>query len=196
MKISVLRKATAFAAAAVIALSGCTAKGKQAQNAETDAPAPKALVCYFSATGTTRAQAERLAEIAGADIYEIAPKTPYTDADLNWRDSLSRSTVEMHDRAFRPELADSAANVADYEIVYIGYPNWWHTAPTIINTFIETYNLEGKTLVPFMTSGGGDITNSEKDLKEAYPTLKWAKGLLMNDVTDEEIAEWVKTTAK
>lgn len=102
----------------------------------------------------------------------------------------------MHNRAFRPELADSAANVADYEIVYIGYPNWWHTAPTIINTFIETYNLEGKTLVPFMNSGGGDITNSEKDLKEAYPTLKWAKGLLMNDVTDEEIAEWVKTTAK
>ena len=196
MKINVLRKATAFAAAAVIALSGCTAMGTQAQNAETDAPAPKALVCYFSATGTTRAQAERLAEIAGADIYEIAPKTPYTHADLNWRDSLSRSTVEMHNRAFRPELADSAANVADYEIVYIGYPNWWHTAPTIINTFIETYNLEGKTLVPFMTSGGGDITNSEKELHEAYPDLTWGKGLLMNHVDDAELTEWVNKYVK
>lgn len=196
MKISILRKATALAAAAVIALSGCTAKGKQAQNAETDASAPKSLVCYFSATGTTRAQAERLAKMIGADIYEIAPKIPYTEADLDWRDSLSRSTVEMHDRAFRPELADTAANVADYEVIYIGYPNWWHTAPTIINTFVEAYDLKGKTLVPFMTSGGGDIAESERDLREAYPGLKWAKGLLMNDVTDEEIAEWVKASGK
>lgn len=152
----------------------------------------KAIVCYFSATGTTAAAAKRIAKIAGADIYEIAPATRYTAQDLDWIDSLSRSYVEMHNRTIRPALKDSVTDLSGYSIVYIGYPNWWNTHPTIINTFIEANDLKGKIIVPFMTSGGSNIINSEKELREQYPAQTFGRGMLMNGKTDSEIAQWIK----
>ncbi len=150
----------------------------------------KAIVCYFSATGTTADAARRIAEIAGGDIHEIAPAEKYTSTDLDWTDSLSRSYIEMHNRTFRPALKDSVTDLSEYSVVYIGYPNWWNTHPTIISTFIENNNLHGKTIVPFMTSGGSNIINSEKELKEQYPDLSFGEGMLMNGKSDEEIKEW------
>ena len=155
-------------------------------------PEEKAIVCYFSATGTTADAARRIAEIAGADVHEIAPAGKYTSADLDWTDSLSRSYVEMHNRTFRSALKDSVTDLSEYSVVFIGYPNWWNTHPTIINTFIESNKLQGKTIVPFMTSGGSNITNSEKELKEQYPSLIFEKGLLMNGRSDKEIEEWIE----
>lgn len=175
-----------LAIAGVFASSACSNK-KNNMSTEDN----KMIVCYFSATGTTAAQAKRIADMTGAGLYEIVPETAYTAADLDWTDSLSRSSVEMHNRAFRPALKDSVVNLADYDVVFIGYPNWWNTCPTIINTFIESAHLNGKTVVPFMTSGGSNITNSEKELSESYPGIKWKKGLLMNGVSDDQIKDWI-----
>ncbi len=175
--------------AIVLPLISC---GQSKKGTEMEQDDSKAVVCYFSATGTTEAAAKRIAQIAGAELYEIVPDERYTAADLDWTDSLSRSSVEMRNRAMRPALKDSVADLSEYSVVYIGYPNWWNTHPTIINTFIESNNLAGKTIVPFMTSGGSNITNSEKELKEQYPTLTFGKGLLMNGKTDDEIKEWTK----
>lgn len=155
-------------------------------------PEAKAIVCYFSATGTTADAAQRIAKFAGADIHEIAPAEKYTSADLDWTDSLSRSYVEMHNRTFRPALKDSVTDLSDYTVVYIGYPNWWNTHPTIINTFIENNNLQGKTIVPFMTSGGSNIINSEQELKVQYPSLNFGKGMLMNRRSNKEVEEWIE----
>ena len=172
-------------------LAACTQK-KQDSAATAIENNSNVMVCYSSATGTTEKAAQRIADLTGGALHNIAPEVAYTDSDLNWRDSLSRSYVEMHNRDFRPALKDSVTDMSDYSVVFIGYPNWWNTHPTIINTFIESNNLQGKTIIPFMTSGGSDITNSEKELHEAYPELNIAKGLLMNGVSDEEIKEWLK----
>ena len=172
-------------------LAACTQK-KQDSAATAIENNSNVMVCYFSATGTTEKAAQRIADLTGGALHNIAPEVAYTDSDLNWRDSLSRSYVEMHNRDFRQALKDSVTDMSDYSVVFIGYPNWWNTHPTIINTFIESNNLQGKTIIPFMTSGGSDITNSEKELHEAYPELNIAKGLLMNGVSDEEIKEWLK----
>lgn len=152
----------------------------------------KILVCYFSATGTTEKAAHRIADLTGGTLHNIKPEVAYSDSDLNWRDSLSRSYVEMHNRDFRPALKDSIADMSAYDVVFIGYPNWWNTHPTIINTFIEANNLQGKTVIPFMTSGGSNIINSENELHEAYPGIKWGNGLLMNGVSDDDIKDWLK----
>lgn len=172
-----------------VSLLSCSSKKQQEKN---DNGGDKAIVCYFSATGTTEKAAKRLSEITGAPLLKIEPQELYSDADLDWRDTLSRSYVEMHNRSFRPILKDSVSDLSDYSIVFIGYPNWWNTHPTIINSFIEANNLEGKTIVPFMTSGGSNIINSEKVLRESYPSLNFARGLLMNNVTDNDIANWLK----
>ncbi|MBD5356809.1 MAG: flavodoxin [Bacteroides sp.] len=152
----------------------------------------KVLVCYFSATGTTEKAAQRIAELTGGKLYNIEPKSAYTDADLDWCDSLSRSYVEMHNRSFRPELKDSVTDLSAYSVVFIGYPNWWNTHPTIINTFIESNNLKDKMIVPFMTSGGSNIINSENELHESYPSLHIERGMLMNNVSDDDIKKWIK----
>lgn len=164
---------------------------KQTEKNENQKNGTKVLVCYFSATGTTEKAARRIAEITGGTLHNIEPAKLYTDADLNWRDTLSRSYVEMHNRTFRPTLKEPKTDLSDYTVVFIGYPNWWNTHPTIINTFIETNNLQGKTIVPFMTSGGSKIANSEKELHETYPNLNITNGLLMNNVSDEEIIGWI-----
>lgn len=165
---------------------------KQTEKNENQKNGTKVLVCYFSATGTTEKAARRIAEITGGTLHNIEPAKLYTDADLNWRDTLSRSYVEMHNRTFRPTLKEPKTDLSDYSVVFIGYPNWWNTHPTIINTFIEANNLQGKTVIPFMTSGGSNIINSENELHEAYPGIKWAKGLLMNNVSEDDIKDWLK----
>lgn len=140
----------------------------------------KTLVVYFSATGTTKAAAEKLAKEHNADLYEITPEQPYTAADLDWRDKTSRSTIEMKDKSSRPAIAGRCENIADYDTVWIGFPVWWYTAPTIVNTFIEAHDLSGKVLNVFATSGGSDVKDSYNDLKNAYPQYTWGDSRLMN----------------
>ena len=140
----------------------------------------KTLVVYFSATGTTKAAAQRLAKEFNADLYEITPEVPYTDADLNWRDKNSRSTVEMKDKSSRPAIKGRCENIAEYDVVWIGFPVWWYTAPTIVNTFIEAHDLSGKTLKVFATSGGSGVEGSANDLKKAYTQYNWGESRLMN----------------
>ena len=150
------------------------------------------LVTYFSATGTTKAVAERIAKAAGADLFEIVPELKYTEADLDWRNKESRSSVEMQDQNSRPKILFKVKNLKKYKKIYIGFPIWWYVCPRIINTFIESNDLQGKVLIPFATSGSSKIDNSCKDLKDKYPTLNWGEGKLMNAVSDEEIKAWVK----
>lgn len=152
----------------------------------------KTLVTYFSASGITRNAAKQLAEIIGADLYEITPEVAYTNADLDWRDKESRSYVEMHDKSSRPAIKGNVENMDTYDTVYIGFPIWWNVAPTIINTFIEANDFTGKTVVPFATSGSSTIENSCKELKATYPDLKWKEGLLLNSIDKAVIEQWVK----
>lgn len=125
----------------------------------------KSLVTYFSASGVTKKVAEKLAEAAGADLFEIKPEVAYTEADLNWMDKKSRSSIEMNDKSFRPAIAEKYNNMADYDVVYVGFPIWWYVAPTIINTFLESYDFSGKTIVLFATSGGSGFGNTVAELK-------------------------------
>lgn len=150
----------------------------------------KKLVAYFSASGTTKAVAERLAKAAGADLFEIRPAVPYTSADLKWTDSNSRSSLEMNDPASRPEIASKLANMADYDTVFLGFPIWWYTAPRIIETFVESYDLSGKTLVPFATSGSSGIGDTAKSLKKLCPNANWDTSKLLNRASDKELADW------
>ena len=125
----------------------------------------KKLVAYFSASGTTKKVAERLAKAAGADLFEIRPAIPYTSADLNWMDKKSRSSVEMNDPDSRPEIAETIPNMVDYDTVFIAFPIWWYVAPHIIHTFVESYDFSGKTLVPFATSGGSGMGKTVDELR-------------------------------
>ena len=154
--------------------------------------AMKTLVTYFSASGVTRNAAKQVADIIGADLFEITPEQLYTDADLDWRDKTSRSTIEMNDKTSRPAIKDGGkvTNLDQYDRVYIGFPIWWYTAPTIINTFIEANDFTGKTLVPFATSGGSTIEKACKDLKAAYPNYKFEEGKLLNHINKAEIGAW------
>ena len=133
------------------------------------------LVAYFSASGVTKRKAENLAKSAGADLYEIAPAVPYTPADLDYMNPKSRSSVEMNDMSFRPPLAETSHDFSAYEQVYIGFPIWWYTAPTIINTFLETFDLSGKEILLFATSGGSTIDKAVRDLSAQYPDLNIRK---------------------
>lgn len=139
----------------------------------------KAVVAYFSATGTTEAVAKQLAKEKKAVLYAIEPAEKYTAADLNWHDKKSRPSVEMNDKKARPALK-SKKSLAGYDVIYLGYPIWWGVAPRIINTFIEQADLEGKTVIPFATSGGSGIEQSVSELKTTYPSVKWQKGMLKN----------------
>ena len=140
----------------------------------------KTLIFYFSATGNTTAAAHQLAKEFNADLYEITPEIPYTAADLDWRDKTSRSTLEMNDKTSRPAIMGHCENIAEYDVVWIGFPVWWYTAPTIVNTFIEAHDLSGKTLNVFATSGGSDVKGSYNDLKKTYPQYTWDSSRLMN----------------
>ena len=151
----------------------------------------KTLVAYFSATGTTAAVAKDLADVAGATLYEIKPEVKYTAADLDWRDKQSRSTLEMQDKNSRPAIVKDLENADSYDIIYIGFPVWWYTAPTIINSFIEAYGFEGKTVIFFATSGGSDVTGADKQFHAQYPAINWKAGKLLNNASKNELLEWV-----
>lgn len=151
----------------------------------------KKLVAYFSASGVTKAAAERLAKAADADLFEIKPAVPYTRADLDWTNKKSRSSVEMNDQTSRPEIAETLSHMENYDTVFIGFPIWWYVAPTIINTFVESYDFLGKTIVPFATSGGSGMGKSVEVLKTLCPTANWEKGKMLNRVSDQELTTWV-----
>jgi len=141
----------------------------------------KRLVAYFSASGVTAKVADMLADAVGADIYEIRPEIPYTKADLNWMDKKSRSTIEMNDKTFRPALADKEAKIDQYDTIFLGFPIWWYVAPTIINTFLESYDFSGKKIILFATSGGSKFGKTVEELKVSVPaTCDIIEGKLLN----------------
>lgn len=153
----------------------------------------KVLVAYFSASGVTAKLAERLASAIGADLHEIKPEKPYTCADLDWRDSNSRSSVEMKDKSFRPTIANSVENMDQYDTVFVAFPIWWYVAPTIINTFLEAYNLDGKKIIPLATSGSSGMGNTNKELAPSCKgaTLEEGKRFAAN-AGEKELADWAK----
>lgn len=153
----------------------------------------KVLVAYFSASGVTAGLAKNLASAVGADLHEIKPEKPYTKADLNWNDKNSRSTVEMNDKSFRPAVANKVENMAQYDAIFVGFPIWWYIAPTIINTFLEQYDLTGKKIIPFATSGGSGMGNTNEELAPscAGATLLEGKKLSAN-ASINELKAWAE----
>ena len=153
----------------------------------------KKLVAYFSASGVTAKVAERLSESIGADLHEITPKVRYTDADLDWRDKTSRSSIEMSNPASRPEIERFRDNMKDYDTIYLGFPIWWYIAPTIINTFLESYDLTGKTIVPFATSGGSGMGKTNELLLPSCPGAILAEGCVFKaDISKQELVSWAE----
>ena len=152
----------------------------------------KTLVAYFSATGNTKAKAELIAKVLGADLKEIVPEKRYTSADLDWHDKKSRSSVEMADKASRPAIAGKIENMADYDTVYLGFPIWWGIAPTIVNTFLEAHDFSGKTIIPFFTSGGSGAGKTLDYLKPSAPKATFAEPKNLTRATEADIREWCK----
>ena len=171
-----------------MSLGACSQANKSKESKEMK----KVLVAFFSATGITKAAAQQLAEVTGGTLHEIQPKQPYTNADLDWTNKESRSSLEMQDKASRPAITNKIDNMTDFDVVYVGFPIWWYTAPTIINTFMEAYDFKGKTIIPFATSGGSTINKACEDLKSTYPQVTWKEGKLLNNVSKEELESWVK----
>ena len=152
----------------------------------------KKLVAYFSASGTTKKVAEMSASAAEADLYEIVPKQAYSKADLNWMDKKSRSSVEMSDKKYRPEIKDTDAHIERYDEIILGFPIWWYVAPTIINTFLESYDFSDKKIVLFATSGGSGFGNTVRELKPSAESAMIKEGKIFNRATEQEIEEWLK----
>ena len=153
----------------------------------------KTLVACFSASGTTAKVAKDLAEATGADLFEIAPAQPYTRADLNWQDKKSRTTIEMNDEACRPAIVDTAIDMAAYDAVFVGFPVWWYVEPRIIDTFLESYDFAGKTIVPFATSGGSGLGQAPKRMQKLAPGAQVLSGGLLNGrPAQAELARWAE----
>ena len=153
----------------------------------------KALVACFSASGVTAKLAKALASATDADLFEIKPEIPYTSADLNWMDKKSRSSMEMNDPSSRPAIADRLPDMEKYDIIFVGFPIWWYVAPTIINTFLESYDFSGKTIIPFATSGGSNLGRTNDRLKPSCPGAILLKGKLMNgEVSESTLKKWVE----
>ena len=153
----------------------------------------KTLVAYFSATGTTMEAATRLAKAIHADLHEIVPEVRYTSADLNWNNKNSRSSVEMADKSSRPAVASKVENMAQYNTVFVGFPIWWYIAPTIINTFLEQYDMTGKTIVPFFTSGGSGAGETLRYLKPSAPGANWVEPKNFNYMSESDIITWTNS---
>lgn len=151
------------------------------------------LVAYFSASSVTAKVAEKLSEAIGADLYAIEPEVPYTKADLDWMDKKSRSTIEMNNPASRPAIAGKRDNMNDYDTVFVGFPIWWYVAPTIINTFLESYDLTGKTIIPFATSGGSDMGKTNEKLLPSCKGAKLLNGKVFKaSVSGADLAKWAE----
>lgn len=154
----------------------------------------KILVAYFSASGVTAKAAKALAEVAGADLYEIKPEKPYTREDLNWNDKKSRSSIEMNDRTSRPAIAGKVEDMEQYQIVFVGFPIWWYVAPTIINTFLESYDFSGKTVIPFATSGGSGMGKTNAGLAPSCPGAYLLDGKMLNGMQSQaDLKAWVES---
>ena len=153
----------------------------------------KILVSYFSASGVTKKVAEKIATAVGGDLFDIEPVDKYTDADLDWTDKQSRSTVEMNNKSFRPPVKYKVENIDEYDTAVIGFPVWWYTVPTIINTFIEENNLTGKNVYVFVTSGGSGSEGSFKDLKNSYPNINFISSKrLRGNESNEDYIKWIR----
>ncbi len=185
-----------FLAVAAVMLCACSGKAKsEAVNTQAEAPAKEKtiLVAYFSCTNTTRKVAEKVAEAKDADLFEIVPAQKYTAADLDWTDQQSRSSLEMKEKSSRPAIESKVENFSQYNKVYIGFPVWWYTAPTIINTFLEQYDWTGKTVVLFATSGGSDIQNVPGELTPSAPGAVFEGAFLLNgDPSVDTVKEILK----
>ena len=154
----------------------------------------KILVAYFSASGVTKNAAEKLAKAANADLFEIKPVRPYTDADLNWMDKKSRSTIEMNDLSSRPEIAKKCENMGSYDVVFVGFPIWWYVEPRIIDTFLESYDFSGKRVIPFATSGGSGLGKTAENFKKilgANVTVK--DGKMLTRASETVVSDWIKS---
>lgn len=152
------------------------------------------LVAFFSASGVTAALAQRLSRAAGADLFEIKPAVPYTSADLDWTNASSRSSVEMKNPASRPEIAEKLPSMADYDVVFLGFPIWWYVAPTIINTFLESYDFSGKTIALFATSGGSPMGRTLEILRPlCNASVKWLPAKVLNGATGSDLNAWLKS---
>ena len=178
---------------ALLAMAGVakTSYAQQEQDMSRGYPNHRVLVAYFSATGTTARVAGKVAPATGGELYAITPAESYTSADLDWNDKQSRSSVEMSDPASRPAIGGEALNADGYDVIFLGYPVWWNLAPRIVNTFVESHDLNGKTVIPFATSGSSGITNSAAALKKTYPDIDWKEGKLLNRASAGDIREWV-----
>ena len=153
----------------------------------------KALVAYFSASGVTAKVAEKLAGAIGADLYEIKPEQTYTDADLNWQDKQSRSSVEMKDRSSRPAIGNKVENMEQYDTVFVGFPIWWYREPSIIDTFMEAYSFDGKNVIPFATYGGSGLGDSAKNMQELAKGAKVINGKRFSSgASGDELGTWAK----
>jgi len=154
----------------------------------------KKLIAYFSASGVTAKAAKELAEAGNADLYEIRPEVPYTSEDLDWTNKKSRSSLEMNDLSSRPALADTSADIAGHDVIFVGFPVWWYTAPSIIKTFLEAYDFSGKVIIPFATSGGSGLGKTAKTLQEAVPSATVKEGKLLNGkISTAELKKWVES---
>lgn len=192
-----------------LALTACGAKETRTQEAPASAPTEAAapvesagaeaeqtaeggiLVAYFSATGTTKGVAEKLAGVVGGDLYEIVPAEPYSDADLNWNDRESRSTREQNDKSARPGIASEMLDLGGYDTIYVGYPIWWGEEPRILDTFMESYDFSGKTMIPFCTSGGSGIGSSGKNMEQLTSGATWLDGTRFGgSVSEDELRAW------
>ena len=152
----------------------------------------KILVSYFSASGVTKSVAEKIAKAVKGDLFEIEPKGKYTDADLDWTNKQSRSSVEMQNKSFRPEIEDNNIDISSYDTILIGFPIWWGVCPTVVNTFIESKDFTGKTLIPFCTSGGSGMSYAENDLRKTYPNYNWKEGKrLTGTENNEDLKNWI-----
>lgn len=179
--------------ACAMTMSVLAANDDQKTNDKMNNNENKTLVAYFSATGTTMEAATKLARVIHADLHEIVPEIPYTSADLNWNNKNSRSSVEMADKSSRPAVASKVENMAQYDTVFVGFPIWWYIAPTIINTFLEQYDMEGKTIVPFFTSGGSGAGETLRYLKPSAPGANWVDPKNFNYMGESDIITWTNS---
>lgn len=165
------------------------------QHKEEEFEMSRKLVAYFSASGVTAKLAEQLSEAIGADLHEIRAKEQYSQADLDWRNDKSRSSIEMKNKTFRPEIVDDKISISEYDTVFVGFPIWWYVAPTIINTFLESYDFSGKTVVVFATSGSSDFGNTINELKISLPdSTKLIEGKVLNGkYTNKELSNWAES---
>lgn len=152
----------------------------------------KILVAYFSASGVTKKMANKLAVLASADLYEIKPEVLYSKADLNWMDKNSRSSIEMSNKSMRPAIIKEELDLAKYDTILLGFPIWWYVAPTIINTFLESYDFTGKRIVLFATSGGSGFGNTVNELKGSAQDAIIKEGILLNNASDKKIKEFIE----